>query len=132
MHDWSEETFDWNSLNQAVRYLDARCRQFARLGIWTKEKWGTLRVSTTCAFMTQWSPIQDIIYPGYVRYMFPRWFRQYVDRPLGICLDALGIIWIVQRYQAAVLKYFWKRAAKKWPHISKEILAEYKHYFGDK
>lgn len=32
-----------------------------------------------------------------------------------------GLSW----YQTAVLKFFWKRAAKKWPHISKEILAEY-------
>lgn len=54
MHDWSEEDFDWNALNQACYYVEKRCRQFARLGVWTKEKWGTMRVSLTCAFWGEW------------------------------------------------------------------------------
>jgi hypothetical protein len=28
-----------------------------------------------------------------------------------------------------VLKFFWKRAAKKWPHIREEILDEFFSYF---
>jgi hypothetical protein len=128
-HEWGEEDFDWNALNAASLYLHDRCRQFARLGVWTKEKYGTLRVSTTCAYFIEYDFIHHIFYPGYVRYMFPRWFRTYVDWPVGKALRKLGIILFVQKYQTAVLKHFWKRAAKKWPHISEEILDEYHYYF---
>lgn len=125
-HLWGDDDFDWKALEEASNYLHRRCRQFARLGIWTKEKYGTLRVSTTCAFFTEYDFISHIFYPGYVRYMFPRWFRVYIDWPLGKLLGAIGVISLVQKYQIAVLKFFWKRAAKKWPHISEEILNEYK------
>jgi hypothetical protein len=128
-HDWGDEDFDWAALNAACLYLSKRCRQFARMGIWTKEKYGTLRVSTTCAYFTEYGVINHLFYPRYVRYMFPKWFRQYIDRPLGRALGAIGVIGLLQRYQTATLKYFWKRAAKKWPHISEEILDEWSMYF---
>lgn len=129
MHIWGDEDFDWEALNEAADYIQNRCRQFARMGIWTKEKYGTLRVSTTCAYFIEYDFIHHIFYPGYVRYMFPEWFRVYIDWPLGKMLGKLGAIHLIQKYQNAVLKFFWKRAAKKWPHISKEILDEYDFYF---
>lgn len=130
-HLWGDEDFDWKALEDASYYIQRRCRQYARMGIWVKEKYGTLRVSTTCAYFTQYDIINHTIYPGYVRYMLPRWFRAYVDWPLGKALSALGIVWLVQTYQRAVLKFFWKRAAKKWPHIAEEILDEYDWTVGD-
>lgn len=128
-HEWGDDDFDWNALNEASDYLHDRCRQFARLGIWTKEKYGTLRVSVTCAYFMEYDLLHHIFYPGYVRYMFPRWFRVYIDWPLGKVLKKLGVLTLVQKYQTAVLKFFWKRAAKKWPHIAEEILDEYGDYF---
>ena len=130
-HFWGDKDFDWNALNQAGTYLSTRCKKWARLGLWTKEKYGTLRVSTTCAFFDQYGFIHHIFYPGYVRYCFPRWFRKYIDYPVSYCLDKIGVVWLVQMYQQAVLKHFWKRAAAKWPHIAEEILDEYDFYFKD-
>ncbi len=122
MHVWGDENFDWEALNDASCYISSRCRQFARMGVWTKEKYGTLRVSTACAYFCEYGFLNSLFYPGYVRYMFPKWFRQYVDMPIGKALKATGILWLLHKYQTAVLKFFWKRAAKKWPHISEEIL----------
>lgn len=127
-HLWGDEDFDWNALYQAEEYLWRRCRQFGRLGIWTKEKYGTLRVSTTCAFFTYW-PIHNLVKPGHVSYRWPRWFMKYVDWPLGDALEWLGVSRSVRKYQLAVLKHFWLRAAKKWPQVADEILAEYEWYF---
>ena len=129
-HLWGDEDFDWAALAQAEKYLWKRCRQFARFGIWTKEKYGTLRVSTTCAHFGSW-PIHNLVKPGHVCYRWPRWVMLYIDIPLGKFLDYIGISRLIRRYQIAVFKYFWKRAAKKWPHIAEEILDEYDIYFED-
>lgn len=130
-HLWGDEDFDWNALYEAENYLWKRCRQFARLGIWTKEKYGTLRVSTTCAWFTFDGPIYHMFYPGHVSYHWPKWFRMYIDWPLGEFLEKIYVLKGIRWYQAQVLKFFWKRAAKKWPSVAEEILCEYKHYFGD-
>lgn len=119
-------------LNEAADYIHHRCRQFARFGVWTKEKYGTLRVSTTCAYFTEYDFLHHIVYPGHVSYHWPIWFRQYIDWPLGKVLKAIGVIWMVNEFQLTVLKFFWRRAAKKWPSVSKEILCGYNSYFGDK
>jgi len=128
-HLWGDEDFDWNALDKASDYLYTQCRRWARLGIWTKEKYGTLRVSTTCAYFLEYDFIHHLFYPGYASYVLPRWFRTYIDWPTGKILKKLGIIRLVQMYQNKVLKFFWLRAAKKWPHISEEILDEFNFYF---
>ncbi len=120
-----------DDLDKASMYIHVKCRQWARFGVWTKEKYGTLRVSTTCAYFTEYDVLHHIFYPGHGSYYWPKWFRVWVDWPLGKVLGWLGVISLLQRYQTFVLKYFWKRAAKKWPHISKEILKEYKWMTGD-
>ena len=124
-HLWGEEEFDWAALDSACCYLEKNCRRWARLGVWTKEKYGTMRVSTTCAYFSEYDFIHHIFYPGHVSYHWPIWFRKYIDWPLGKVIRALRLLRLINRYQTAVLKFFWKRAASKWPHISKEILDEY-------
>lgn len=130
MHIWGDDTFDWKALNDASNYVSNRCRQFGRFGVWTKEKYGTLRVSTTCAYWGEW-PIHNFFKPGHVCYRWPRWVFLYIDLPLGRLVRRLGITRITARYQTAVLKFFWKRAAKKWPHIATEILDEFNWSFPD-
>ena len=129
-HEWGSD-FDFKSLDDASYYLQDNCRRWARLGLWTKEKYGTLRVSVTCAYFMEYDFIHHIFYPGHAYYRLPRWFRTYIDWPVGKCLNAVGIVWLVQTYQKAVLKHFWKRAAKKWPHIAEEILDEYEFIFDE-
>lgn len=124
-HLWGDKDFDWTALSQAEHYIWKRCRQFARFGVHTKEKYGTLQVSITCAYFTEYDFISHLFYPGYARYMFPTWFRIYVDRPLGKTLKWIGVLGLIQRYQTFVFKFFWRRAAKKWPQVREEILEEY-------
>lgn len=128
-HEWGDEDFDWKALNDAAFYIQNRCRKFARLGVWTKEKYGTLRISTTCAYFMEYDFIHHIFYPGYVHYRFPKWFRKYIDWPVGKLLRNIGVLNLIQKHQTAVLKFFWKRAAKKWPHVSEEILDKFGDYF---
>lgn len=130
-HLWGDEDFDWKALDEAMDYLYTNCRRYARLGLWIKEKYGTMRVSTTCAFFTFDGPIHHIFYPGHAFYRWPKWFRTYIDWPIGSFLDKIKVLKLLQWYQLKVLKFFWKRAAKKWPQVSEEILDEYKWVLGE-
>lgn len=131
-HDWSDTDFDWKALDEAAFYLENKCRKWGRLGIWTKEKYGTLRVSTTCAFAKSYDFLHCLVYPGRCYIRWPKWFRVYVDWPIGKTLKFLGIIWVFHKYQLWILKHFWLKAAKKWPSVATEILDEYEDYFDDK
>ncbi len=130
-HIWGDPDFDWEALDKASTYLQKNCKRWARLGLWTKEKYGTLRVSTTCAYFTEYDFIHHIFYPGYAYYPWPKWFRTYIDWPFGKLMGKLGVVWLLQKYQHKVLRFFWLRAATKWPHISEEILDEYEWETGD-
>ncbi len=130
-HEWGDTDFDWKALDDAANYLSINVRKWARLGIWTKEKYGTLRVSTTCAYFMEYDFIHHIFYPGHAWYRLPKWFRTYIDWPFGKCMKWIGIVWLLQKYQKAVLRFFWNRAASKWPHISEEILDEYEWTVGE-
>jgi hypothetical protein len=122
-HIWGEE-FDWKALDDAGQYIEKNCLRWARFGVHTKEKYGTLRVSTTVAYWNYW-PVYGLFYPGHCSYNWPGCLIRYMEYPIAKVTEKLGIMRIVNRYQTAVLKFFWKRAAKKWPHIAEEILDEF-------
>ncbi len=127
MHVWGDEDFDWKALDEASDYIWKRSRQFARFGVHLKEKYGTLRVSTTCAYWGDW-PIYQLFHPGYIWYKWPKWFYK-IDLTLAKFVRWTRFDRIVAWYQTEVFKYFWKRAAKKWPHIATEILDEWEWTF---
>lgn len=128
-HEWGDEDFDWGALNSACRYIEKNCRRWARMGVWTKEKYGTLRISTTCAWFSSW-PIHNLVKPGHVCYRWPTWMMK-IDYKLGDICHFLKITKAIQWWQFQTLKYFWKRAATKWPHIAAEILDEYEWTVGE-
>jgi len=122
-HIWGDEDFDWEALDAACWYLYKNCKRWSRLGVHTKEKYGTMRVD--CYFFVAYEPIQELVYPGYAYSQLPKWFRSYIDFPLGKAVQFLRLDRPVRWWQRKVIKYFWLRAAKKWSHIKDEILDEY-------
>lgn len=129
-HQWGDTDFDWKALDDASYYIQDNCRRYARLGLWTKEKYGTLRISDTCAYWNYW-PIHSLFYPGHAYYRWNKRLIGWMEYPLAEVFMFLRITRLVNWYQKAVLKFFWTRAAKKWPHISEEILDEYDWIVGD-
>lgn len=123
-HLWGDEDFDWKALDEAINYIDKNSRRWARFGVWLKEKYGTMRVSCTCAYWGEW-PIHNFVKPGHVAYRWSRWIFLYVDRPLGKFVTKIGLRSLVNRYQTWAFKKIWRRAAKKWPQVAEEILSEY-------
>lgn len=127
-HLWGNTDFDWKALDDAGWYITKNCRRWARFGVYTKEKYGTLRIDTTAAYWTYW-PVHSLIYPGYYHYRWSNKLIGWMEYPLAKITEKTGLMRLVNRYQTWVLKYFWKRAARKWPHIAEEILDEYDFYF---
>lgn len=123
MHDWNDTLFDWEALDKAGAYLSNRCAQFARLGVHVKEKYGTLRVSPY--YFSGYSPLHEVFKPGYCYYQWPGWVRTYIDEPIGEFVRFIRLDKPIRWVQRQTLKFFWKRTAKKWPHIKKEIMDEY-------
>ena len=68
-HDWSDETFDWKGLNEAVDFLDKNLRRFGHIAVrQSKEKFGTARIYCSLGF----SQLHDITHPGYVYSRYPK------------------------------------------------------------
>ena len=121
MHSWDDKDFKYrDDLDEAGMYISTRCVQFARLGVWSKEKWGILRITTR--YFDSRTPLNSLTYPGHAFYRLPEWVHS-IDCIVGKVTDLLRVP--IHWYQHQVLKFFWKRAAKKWPHIKDEIMEEY-------
>lgn len=116
MHDWGDENFDWNGLNEAVRYVGHTCRKYGFIPGDYKEKWGTLRFYAHFGHLS----LHAFIYPGYVYSQFPKWLWKLDCMYIGPILRKLfekPFVW----WQCKVYTYAYRQAIKKWPHLYTEI-----------
>lgn len=137
-HDWSDDSFDWKSLNEAASLIHGTCKLF-RIGCHIKEKYGTLRAS----FYLFDGSFHSVLYPGYVYYQYNNWrvckfIHKYTNVDiakkmlhLDISLASYKNKWYnklvvspVQWFQYNVgYKTAIKLAIRKYPHIKEEILS---------
>ncbi len=118
MHDWSDESFDWKSLNEAEGILSDTLR-FYRVPVRDiKEKYGTLRCYTGLG----WTSFHSIAYPGYVYGQFPNWLWKldvYYGYPI---LKYTGIAYLSYKLHCWAYRRGYAKIVKKFPHIRTEIL----------
>ena len=127
MHDWSEEDFDWQGLNDAGEFIGAWLRKWVRMEVCDiKEKFGTLRIY--CGF--GWSSLYSIWRPHYC--WIPKWWPYKLDRILSNALLPI-LNPIVARIQMKAYTWRYKKAVEKWPHLKEEILccADWRELLGD-
>lgn len=122
MHDWSDDSIDWQGIGEAARFIALNLKRWGRVNVmdW-KEKWGTVRVYCSFGFYG----LHEITHPGhaYIRYKkggilwhinyskMMRWLTRYILNP------------IVVPYQTWLYTYLYGRALQKWPHLRLEILS---------
>lgn len=117
MHDWSDETVDWDGINAAAQYLGVGLRTYFRIAVadW-KEKFGTVRVY--CHF--GWNSFYSVWRPSH--HWIPKWYPYYLD-----LLISRPILWVinplVRRVQIWGYVLMYKNAVEKWPHLRDEILS---------
>lgn len=117
MHYWGDEDFDWAALNKAEKIIRFWAK-IGRIGMHTKEKYGTLRASTYF-----WDgSLHSLIYPGYVYSQFPDWLWK-LDFKLRRFIPSV-LIKGVQYLQIPFYTLGYYRAMKKFPHIKTEICVD--------
>jgi hypothetical protein len=120
MHQWGDEDFDWNGLNDAIFYMHKRMKTYARIGVHSKEKYG--RAVLNCYFVD--TP-HSLIWPGYVYNQYPYKWMWNLDVDYGYkLLYYTGIWYIVSKWQKFIFVDTYRRAVKKWPHLKDEILCD--------
>lgn len=124
-HVWGDD-FDFGAVEDAGHYISTNCQKWARFGVHTKEKYGTLRVSTL--YWSCW-PVHSVVYPKHYFYQWSKKWIGWVEYPLAELFMFLRVTRLVNWYQDQVLKHFWLKAADKWPHVKEEILDEFRWYF---
>jgi hypothetical protein len=119
MHDWSDESFDWKGLNEAIYFIGDNLVRYGRVNVRdAKEKYGTARIACNFGFYS----LCSITHPRYVWVPYKRdgllWTINYSSWFTKVCRLLNKV---VVPYQMFLYKLLYKRAVKKWPHLKKEI-----------
>lgn len=114
-HYWGDNTFDWASLFKAEIEI-RKIVKIARVGVHSKEKYGTLRWS----FYLFDGSLHSLTHPGYVYSQYPKWLWKLN------CNYSLPdfIVRFVQFFQVEVIKFAFHKVCTKYPHIVAEIIED--------
>jgi hypothetical protein len=115
-HYWGDEDFDWESLYAAEREAVDIMQKFGRIGVRSKEKYGTIRWSI---FLCD-NRLHSFTHPGYMGSRYPKWLWKIdIMHPL---LTPVG--WAIRAWQKQVVQFAFKYVCNKYPHIVDEILQD--------
>ncbi len=122
MHDWSDESFDWDGLNDAIRYIAYGLKRWRVPVRDYKEKFGTARIYCSLG----WGSFYDIFYPGCV------WYKKFWPVRLDhfLSYDTPILRWInkiVCPFHIWLYARYYRKAVEKWPHLREEILSMADH-----
>lgn len=125
MHLWGEEGFDWEGLGDAIIKMDVYMRRWGRIGVYSKEKYGTARLYITWYYHGLFS----LIYPGYIHYgpwennpfigRYLMWLEFNIFQPLS---QMLRLHILIHWWQNKIYNLAYQRAIKRYPHLIEEIL----------
>lgn len=113
-HYWGDEDFDWDSLYKAETEI-IKILKLGRVGVHSKEKYGTLRWDLFLCDGT----LHSITHPGYVYSQYPKWLWVFdLDyRPLHFFKPIINFL------QNLVIQYAFTVVCAKYPHIRDEIIS---------
>ena len=116
MHFWGDEDFDWDSLYKAEQLGSKLMKRLGRIGVHSKEKYGSIRWTIFLFDGT----LHSFTHPGYVYSQYPQWLWNFdvVYRPLRL------LTWLIQPYQALVVKLTFLYLWHKFPHIRPEVFSD--------
>jgi hypothetical protein len=115
-HHWGDKDFDWDSLYSAINEGSQIMRVFGRIGVNSKEKYGTARWGIFLCDDT----LHSLIYPGHYFNRFPKWLWK-----LDVRLQPLRwVSWIIRAYQKQVVQFAFHYICYRYSHIQDEILSD--------
>jgi hypothetical protein len=115
-HYWGDEDFDWKALDNAIYQGTRLMKVLGRVGVHSKEKYGTARWSLYLCDGT----LHSLTHPGYVYSQYPKWLWSFdiMYRPIRFIAP------IIRLWQRLVIKGTFVYLCYKYPHIVKEIVQD--------
>lgn len=115
-HYWGDEDFDWDSLHKAINEAHTIMRKYGRIGVHSKEKFGTARWNLYLCSGT----LHSFTHPGYMYSRYPKWLWKFdvMNKPLK------HIAPVIRFWQKLVIQYAFTVVCAKYPHILKEIISD--------
>lgn len=115
-HYWGDEDFDWNSLYSAISEASRIMRRYGRIGVHSKEKYGTARWDL---YFCDGS-LHSFTHPGHVYSRYAKWLWSFdvQYKPLKLVAP------IIRFWQRQVMQYAFSYVCNKYPHIVKEIVSD--------
>jgi hypothetical protein len=119
-HQWGEEDFDWEGLNDCVYIVKSTCVRWGRLGGQSKEKYGTLRFYAQFGNLS----LHGLCLPGWYNYgWFPGWLITLDQKVITPFLNKIPFLHeVFFWWQRKVYSHAYWKAMKKHPHLRAEIL----------
>jgi hypothetical protein len=113
-HYWGDEDFDWNSLHRAISEGTHFMEKYGRVGVHSKEKYGTARWSLYLCNGT----LHSFTHPGYVYSQYPKWLWCFdLDHnPLKFLQP------VINWWQRKVISITFVTLCQKYPHVIDEII----------
>lgn len=118
MHNWSDDSFDWEQLDEAIDMVASFMRFWGRIGVYSKEKFGTARI-----YVSLWDgSLHGMLYPGYNLSKFPDWLWR-----CDVVYISSFIRWtrfnrLVNWYQEKIYSIAYSRALKRFPKMKIELV----------
>jgi hypothetical protein len=118
-HEWGDDSFDWNSLNEAINRGTKLMERVGRIGVHSKEKYGTARWSLYLFDGT----MHSFTHPGYVYSQYPKWLWVFdvSYKPLRFLKP------IINWWQKIVIKLTFLYLSRRYLHIVDEIISDAPH-----
>jgi hypothetical protein len=118
MHYWEDESFDWRALDDAIDMMASFMRFWGRIGLQSKEKYGTARL-----YVTFWDgSLHGLMYPGHCFSRFPQWLWSLDIMYISRFIQWTRLSRLVQWYQSKIYALAYARALCQFPHIKTEIV----------
>lgn len=118
-HYWGDTSFDWNSLYLAIDEASSIMRKYGRIGVHSKEKYGTARWSLYFCDGT----MHSITHPGYVSYRYPKWLWR-----IDVTYKPLRFIRpIINFWQKKIAEFAFHYICLKYSHIVPELISDAPH-----
>lgn len=123
MHRWGDEDFDWKALGESIDMVDSFMRFWGRIGVSSKEKYGTARI-----YVTFWDgSLHGLIYPGYAFSQFPKWLWKWDLYYIGPFVRWTRLARLANWYQSKIYGMAYSRAIKRFPKVKVELVIDADH-----
>ena len=117
MHNWGDEDVDWDGINDAATYISHFLTRWGRINVMDyKEKFGTVRVYCYIS-------VQGLYWLINPRGGFYRWNERWKWTTYGSFWFWKRFNFLFNPWQRMIYRLAYRRAIKKWPHLTNEILS---------